>query len=178
MNLFRQLITSNKGVVTIDTDDQRIINHFNNPSNYADVVLNMFNTDRFYDEFFNGWDDLTILDIGGNIGLFSLYIQDKAKAGVGIGARQVERVAVRHGVDHHLALAIASDNFGVLDRLSGVAQIQSADRINRSGGLDAIDPQIAIDRGHARRSVGQHQRFGNLIIRGVQPLNQHGHVGV
>lgn len=80
MNLFRQLVTSNKGVVTIDTNDQRITNHFDNPANYADVVLNMFNNDRFYDEFFNGWENLTILDIGGNIGLFSLYIQDKASA--------------------------------------------------------------------------------------------------
>ena len=79
MKLFRQLVTANRGVVTIDTDDQHILDHFANPANYADVVLDMFNNDRFYDGFFNGWSDLTILDIGGNIGLFSLYIQDKAK---------------------------------------------------------------------------------------------------
>lgn len=73
-------MTANRGVVTIDTDDQHIIDHFSNPANYADVVLDMFNNDRFYDGFFNGWKDITVLDIGGNIGLFSLYIQDRAKA--------------------------------------------------------------------------------------------------
>jgi FkbM family methyltransferase len=78
MNLLRQLVTANKGVVTIDTDDQSVVNHFFNPNNYADVVLDMFNNDRFYDQFFQGWRDLKILDIGGNIGLFSLYAQDIA----------------------------------------------------------------------------------------------------
>jgi len=79
MTFRRQLITAKKGIVTIDTTDSRIINHFANPANYADVVLDMFNNDRFYDEFFKGWDNLTVLDIGGNIGLFSLYIHDRAK---------------------------------------------------------------------------------------------------
>ena len=78
MRLFRQLVTANRGVVTIDTDEPRILDHFSNPNNYADVVLDMFNNDRFYDEFFQGWRDLKILDIGGNIGLFSLYAQDIA----------------------------------------------------------------------------------------------------
>ena len=78
MKLFRQLVTANRGVVTIDTDDEAVVNHFSNRNNYADVVLDMFNNDRFYDEFFQGWRDLKILDIGGNIGLFSLYAQDIA----------------------------------------------------------------------------------------------------
>jgi hypothetical protein len=79
MILHRQLLTAASTIVNISTDDPRIINHFEDPANYADVVLDMFNKDRFYDEFFHGWDNLTVLDIGGNIGLFSLYIQPKAK---------------------------------------------------------------------------------------------------
>ena len=79
MTLTRNLITSKGNTIDISTNDQRIIDHFANKNNYADVVLNMFNNDRFYDEFFKGWDDITVLDIGANIGLFSLYIQDKAK---------------------------------------------------------------------------------------------------
>lgn len=79
MTLTRQLLTSKRNTIHIASDDQRIINHFANPHNYADVVLDMFNHDRFYDEFFRGWDDLMILDIGANIGLFSLYIQDRAR---------------------------------------------------------------------------------------------------
>ena len=73
MKLFRQLVTANRGVVTIQSEEPNVVSHFNNPNNYADVVLDMFNNDRFYDEFFQGWRELKILDIGGNIGLFSLY---------------------------------------------------------------------------------------------------------
>lgn len=79
MTLHRQLLTSKKNIVSITSDNEQTIKHFANPNNYADVVLNMFNNDRFYDEFFRGWDDLVILDIGANIGLFSLYIQDRAQ---------------------------------------------------------------------------------------------------
>jgi len=78
MTLFRQLVTANRGVVTIQSEEPAVVNHFANPNNYADVVLDMFNNDRFYDEFFQGWRDIKILDIGGNIGLFSLYAQDIA----------------------------------------------------------------------------------------------------
>jgi FkbM family methyltransferase len=79
MTLHRTLTTSKHRTVEITSDKPTIINHFDNSANYADVVLDMFNTDRFYDQMFNGWDDLVILDIGANIGLFSLYIQDRAK---------------------------------------------------------------------------------------------------
>lgn len=79
MTLQRNLLTSKGSIIDISSDDKRIVEHFANKSSYADVVLNMFNNDRFYDQFFNGWEDLTVLDIGANIGLFSLYIQDRAK---------------------------------------------------------------------------------------------------
>lgn len=80
MTLQRRLLTSKQNVIDIISDDNLAENHFSNPSNYADIVLNQINQDRFYDEIFDGEDDLTILDIGGNIGLFSLYAQDRAKA--------------------------------------------------------------------------------------------------
>lgn len=79
MILQRSLLTSKGSILDISSDDKRIVEHFANKSSYADVVLNMFNNDRFYDQFFNGWENLTVLDIGANIGLFSLYIQDRAK---------------------------------------------------------------------------------------------------
>lgn len=80
MTLRRQLLTTKMNTIDIVSEDEKAENHFNNSSNYADVVLNQINQDRFYDEIFEGEDDLTILDIGGNIGLFSLYAQDRAKA--------------------------------------------------------------------------------------------------
>jgi len=80
MTLQRQLLTSKNTVIDIVSEDAQAEGHFNNQANFADIVLNQINTDRFYDAIFEGEDELTILDIGGNIGLFSLYAQDRAKA--------------------------------------------------------------------------------------------------
>lgn len=78
MTLQRQLLTSNNNTIDIISDDSMAEEHFNNRANFADIVLNQINTDRFYDPIFEGEENLTILDIGGNIGLFSLYIHDRA----------------------------------------------------------------------------------------------------
>jgi FkbM family methyltransferase len=80
MTLRRQLLTSKNNVIDIVTEDIKAQAHFADRANFADVVLNQINQDRFYDQIFEGEDDLTILDIGGNVGLFSLYAQDRAKA--------------------------------------------------------------------------------------------------
>lgn len=80
MTLQRELLTSKQQRVLIETDDELIKQHFNNQNNFADIVLNQINTDRLYDDFFKDAEELTILDLGGNIGLFSLYIQDRATA--------------------------------------------------------------------------------------------------
>jgi len=80
MTLRRQLLTSKKNIIDIVSDDSEAEKHFALQSNYADAVLTQINQERLYDEIFEGAEDLTILDIGGNIGLFSLYIQDRAKA--------------------------------------------------------------------------------------------------
>lgn len=80
MNLHRQLYTSKKNIIDIKTEDDLIIDHFRNPNNYADIVLNQINSDRFYDPIFEGEQDLVMLDIGANIGLFSLFAQDSCKA--------------------------------------------------------------------------------------------------
>jgi FkbM family methyltransferase len=79
MTLERQILTSKKSLMQLSTDDEAIIEHFANRNNYADIVLYQLNTDRFYDPIFDGEQDLTILDIGANIGLFSLYAHDSCK---------------------------------------------------------------------------------------------------
>jgi hypothetical protein len=79
MTLRRQLLTTKHNVIDIVTEDALAEAHFANPSNFADVVLNQINNDRFMDAIFQG-DGLTVLDIGGNIGLFSLFAQDRCKA--------------------------------------------------------------------------------------------------
>jgi FkbM family methyltransferase len=78
MRLERKILTSKQQVVDIMSEDDLICNHFLNSNNYADIVLNQLNQDRFYDPIFEGEENLTILDIGGNIGLFSLYVHDCA----------------------------------------------------------------------------------------------------
>jgi len=80
MTLKRKLLTSNNEIIDIVSDDILAQEHFSNKSNFADVVLDQINLDRFYDPIFDGEQDLTIIDLGGNIGLFSLFIHDKAKA--------------------------------------------------------------------------------------------------
>lgn len=80
MTLRKQLITSKHSIIDIITEDEKAKNHFANAANYADVVLNQINTERFMDQFFDGKENLTILDIGGNIGLFSLYAHERCDA--------------------------------------------------------------------------------------------------
>lgn len=80
MTLQRKLITSKNSIIDIVSDDLQTQQHFYNPANYADVVLDQFNQDRFYDDYFKDKDNLTVLDLGGNIGLFSLFAQDRCKA--------------------------------------------------------------------------------------------------
>lgn len=80
MTLKRQMLTSTNQIIDIVSEDEKAQAHFANPANYADIVLNQINQDRFYDQIFDGEENLTVLDIGGNIGLFSLYAQDRCAA--------------------------------------------------------------------------------------------------
>jgi FkbM family methyltransferase len=52
---------------------------FDNPENYTDVILKQINEDRMYDPIFAGRTDITVLDLGANCGLFSLYAADSCK---------------------------------------------------------------------------------------------------
>lgn len=79
MTLQRKIRTAKNNFLEINTDDQDIINHFQNGHNFADVVLNQINNDTLYDRVLKDKDDLVILDIGANIGLFSLHAQQSAK---------------------------------------------------------------------------------------------------
>jgi FkbM family methyltransferase len=52
---------------------------FGNPENYTDVILKQINEDRMYDPIFAGRTDMTVVDLGANCGLFSLYAVDSCK---------------------------------------------------------------------------------------------------
>ena len=77
--LERTLLTSKNKEILIKSESEALETHFSNPNNYADVVLNQINHDRFYDRLFAEKNDLTVIDFGANIGLFSLYVHDSAK---------------------------------------------------------------------------------------------------
>lgn len=46
---------------------------------YVPNILTEIYTDKIYDPFLKGKKDLTIIDLGANIGLWTFYAQDKAK---------------------------------------------------------------------------------------------------
>lgn len=119
MKLERQLYTSGKSVINIESQDEMIINHFASPNNYADIVLNQINTDRFYDPIFEGEQDLVILDIGANIGLFSLYAHDTAKAVYSVEPtpdhyRILQELTGSYSNIHPINMAVHNSN-GVID---------------------------------------------------------------
>jgi len=51
--------------------------HFDNPYNYTKEILTQFEDD-FYKDYFKG-DNLTVLDLGANCGLFDLFMSPSAK---------------------------------------------------------------------------------------------------
>lgn len=64
---------------TIESDDEIIIDWFNRPDEtHTDIIIEQLNS-GMYDEFFSGKKDLTVIDAGANIGLFSIYVFDACK---------------------------------------------------------------------------------------------------
>lgn len=73
------VITSAGRTVTLDDTDARVKAHLNDPKGYAQFIIRQINTERIYDVCLKDKTDLTILDIGANVGLFTMYAQDAAK---------------------------------------------------------------------------------------------------
>lgn len=72
------IITSLGNTISIDLEDEEIMNHIFDNTSCAKIIIRQINNDRLYDPFFKDKKDLVILDIGANIGLFTLYAQDSA----------------------------------------------------------------------------------------------------
>lgn len=64
--------------IHIKSSNLRAKNHFDDPSSYGDFIINQINQSNIYKQYLSG-TDLVILDIGANIGLFSLHCVDCAK---------------------------------------------------------------------------------------------------
>lgn len=79
MKLIKKLKTSNNSIISIESEDPKIINHFEDPRNFTEVILNQINFNDIYGNYFKDKKDLVILDCGGNVGIFSLYASTSAK---------------------------------------------------------------------------------------------------
>lgn len=73
------IVTSSGRHLMLDASDSRVASHLQDPKGYAQFIIRQINTDRIYDARLKDKKDLTILDIGANVGLFTLYAQDSAK---------------------------------------------------------------------------------------------------
>lgn len=72
----RTIKTSQQTNYAIETEQPDIVAWFNDTENYTDVILKQINEDRMYDPVFANRKDMTVIDLGANCGLFSLYAQD------------------------------------------------------------------------------------------------------
>lgn len=76
----KTIITTKNRNHDIETDDPEIVDWFARPDvTMVDCILDQLNNERLYDPVLATKEDLIILDVGANIGLFSLYAQDSAK---------------------------------------------------------------------------------------------------
>lgn len=76
--LNKTIITSQGNNYNVNHTDQDVVDWFNNPNNQTDTIIKQINVDCMYDPIFAGRSDMVVVDLGANIGLFSLYAQDSA----------------------------------------------------------------------------------------------------
>jgi len=75
MKLEKKLRTTNGSYVDINSDDDKIVSHFADPRNCADIIIRQINAENLYGRWFVPESTgLNILDCGGNVGLFSLHV--------------------------------------------------------------------------------------------------------
>jgi FkbM family methyltransferase len=70
--------TSQQQDYYIKTEDTEVIDWINMKESCSDIILHQINNDRMYDPIFMGRKDMTVVDLGANMGFFSLYAQDSA----------------------------------------------------------------------------------------------------
>lgn len=82
--IVKNLITTKGRTHQILSNDPAVEAWFNQPDQMVDTMLHQINSDRLYDPVLANKEGLVILDIGANIGLFSLYAADSANRIVAI----------------------------------------------------------------------------------------------
>jgi FkbM family methyltransferase len=82
--LDKKIYTTKGREHVINSTNPAVVEWFERGTKEADVtqtenMLDQINNERLYDPVLADKEDLIVLDIGANIGLFSLYVQDSAK---------------------------------------------------------------------------------------------------
>tara|TARA_Y100000389_G_C17457740_1_gene519347 strand:+ start:693 stop:1421 length:729 start_codon:yes stop_codon:yes gene_type:complete len=78
------IITSSGESIKLDITDPEIVTHIEDEKSCAKIIMRQINTERIYDRFLKDKRDLVILDIGANVGLFTLYAKDSASRVVSV----------------------------------------------------------------------------------------------
>lgn len=74
------MIASNNTPLQITVNSQQAVSHFFAPQSHIYTILNeQINQERIYDFFFDGKKDLTVIDAGANVGLFSVFCSPSSK---------------------------------------------------------------------------------------------------
>jgi FkbM family methyltransferase len=114
--MIEQLIkTSQHKDYMYTSSNSNVIDWFNNPENYTNVILKQINEDRMYDPIFANRSDMVVVDLGANCGLFSLYAADSCKTLIAVEPAQSTFGVLKEIVKDHnqivpLQLAIGPHN--------------------------------------------------------------------
>lgn len=74
----RTIITSQQNEYTFENNDPIIEQWFADPEACTDIIIRQINEDKMYDPIFQGREGMTVLDLGANVGLFTMYAHDSA----------------------------------------------------------------------------------------------------
>jgi FkbM family methyltransferase len=79
-----QIKTSQQNDLRVELSSNDVEQYFNNPENHVETILEQINVSRMYDPVFKDRQNMVILDLGANCGLFSLYAADSCSRVVSV----------------------------------------------------------------------------------------------
>lgn len=150
----------NGGEITLTLDEELQTHFADNDKNHGHTVVNQINEQHFYDRYFEGKSNLTVLDIGGNMGLFSLHVEPACKriityeptpshfqklskliAGTKIEARQVALSNIDGEADFNLDIHNTTMNGLVAHHSGGTVKVktQNLESILEAERLEKVD---------------------------------------
>lgn len=111
----RTIKTSKNNEWKIISQDADVVAYFNDPENQIDTITKQICDEGLYNPVFLGKSDMTVLDLGANCGLFSLYAADSCKRIVAVEAapstfKILEKLSKDQPVIESLNVAIAPTN--------------------------------------------------------------------